>query len=236
MASNRQRAREVAPAQQSLIVEAVAAPAISAKSGQPPLAELAAVPVGGRLFSITAGLYSFAELIRPMLEWTGGGRMVISSWTCGSAEAVLLGRLLLCEEVADIRFVVDKSWPSRKAVFCQALVKAIGAAAIRLGKTHAKTVVIHGPKGTAVAHGSLNLNPNLRCETVCVERDTDVAKWSWQQWDAIADALPGGLQHDDAKIRELFAGFGISADCGMTDEEVDALFNGDTGWGHELDA
>lgn len=204
---NGQRARE---RQSAFVFESEAASSLCERSSAVPRDAILTMPVGSRLFAITAGLYSFADLIAPMLDVVGVADLIVASWTCGTEEAALLGRLVKAGRLRSVTFIVDRSWPTRKVAFCQALVSGIGEESIRLGRCHAKVLVAVGDNGVMVAHGSLNMNPNLRCETVCIERDTDVARFNAEQWRDIAESLPSGLNVDNDKIRALFATFGVS--------------------------
>jgi hypothetical protein len=156
------------------------------------------------------GRFSCAEVAQWVIDRIGCTSIVLSAWSVGLSECAWLGTLA---QSADVAVVVDRSWPTRHAEFCRALVASIGADRVRVSRCHAKMLSIAGPGGFCAIRSSANFNPNPRIE----------------QWDLDADQS----LHDVIRDTLLSASLPLGASTPQVDAQFAGVFGGQQGM--ELD-
>ena len=165
------------------------------------------------------GRFSCADVTQWMIDAIGCRSLTISAWSVGLSEAAWLGTLALA---SDVHVIVDRSWPTRHAEFCRALVAAVGAQRVRVARCHAKMICIEGADGHLVAvRSSANFNPNPRIEQWDI--DPDAGLYAMMRQTLMDASLPLG-----ASTPQVDAAFGATFGCADGLESAD-LFDLTTG-------
>ena len=100
------------------------------------------IELGCEIFCLTKGDYSLIDIIEHVLNEIGRSDVVISTWTAAAADIKRAHDLLTDKSVASLRFLVDRSFPSRQPEYCVKLVQAFGKDAIRMTRSHCKFVLL----------------------------------------------------------------------------------------------
>ena len=157
---------------------------------------------GEAIFALTDGVFSSAEILAWALGRYPGARVWISTWSVGLSEAHFLGDIMRSRKVSELRVVVDRSWPTRHEAFCAELVKQVGPESVYIARSHAKIVALRNDTGGCLIRGSLNFNPNPRCEQVDIDLSAELADWTISHLSSIASPLGASTPDVDAKMAE----------------------------------
>ena len=126
---------------------------------------------GCEIFGLTKGDYSLIDIIEHVLEEIGRSDVVVSTWTAAAADVKRAHDLLTDKRVASLRFLVDRSFPSRQPEYCAGLVRAFGKDTIRMTRSHCKFVLLDSGDLKVVIRTSMNLNENRRVENFEISED-----------------------------------------------------------------
>lgn len=149
---------------------------------------------GGRVVCLTAGQYSFIDLLRALLEVTGPADVTLSTWTTGVRDTESAAWLLATSRMRSFRMIVDRSFPSRSPDYCDRLMEQWGPNTFLLTQTHAKFAMLSTDDGwRVVVRGSLNLNRNVRFETIDIDDNAQVFAMYEDFVNALASSAPVGL-------------------------------------------
>jgi hypothetical protein len=128
-------------------------------------ATLGTIAPGFSRFMLTKGQFSMLDLLQAILNQTGPANVVISTWTTGIRDAEAVAFLRDSKLIADLRFLIDYGLETRKPNALE-IERTLGRECVTSCKTHAKFMMIRNERWSIVAHGSLNLNRNLRWENI----------------------------------------------------------------------
>lgn len=170
-------------------------------------AETAAAAIAGwtrsiELHGFTKGQFSLIDLIEAVLEITGPAFMFISTWTAANNDITRALEFLDRQKVISSRWLVDLTFQKRAPQLAQRIRRTAGADAIRVGKVHAKLVILKNDKFDVVINTSMNLNYNPRFENFILRHDPDLAAfyldladeiWSRQRR-TLSNAKPGKIE------------------------------------------
>lgn len=120
--------------------------------------------LGGDLFSVATDC-SVIDIVDACLRYTGPAHITIATWTSSTSSAEHAFRLLADAATLSVRFLVDHTFPSRQAEFCQALVERFGSAALLVAATHAKFAIVRSEHRAVAVVPSTNLNRHEQLET-----------------------------------------------------------------------
>jgi hypothetical protein len=176
--------------------ETVIAPTQNAK------AALGLLSPGDSISMITKGQFSLLDLIFAVLDQTGPAHVIFSTWTMGIRDAERAAQLLEDGRITSLRFLVDRSFPTRQPDYARRVEALFGAGAFVLSRVHAKFAVILPPTGLAVTiRSSMNLNANERWEQADVDVDAGLAAFYAGLVEELGGAVPAGLDTSEAAIQ-----------------------------------
>ena len=130
---------------------------------------------GCEIFGFTKGQFCCINILEHLLMQTGPADVVICTWSASSGDIRAAHNMLNLGNIKSLKFVVDFSFKSRKPQFCQELIEAFGADAIRVTSIHAKFMMITNEKYNIVIRTSMNLNFNPRFENFEISDDKAMA-------------------------------------------------------------
>lgn len=132
-----------------------------AASARTVLADLAP---GAEIHCLTYGQFSLLDVIAAVLDHTGPAQVDVSTWTAGGADLTHAESFLRDGRITRLRFLVDRSFPTRQPGYCRELVRLFGDDAIRTTQTHAKFAAISAGEWRIAINTSMNMNKNTRLE------------------------------------------------------------------------
>lgn len=135
-----------------------------------PNAERAIGPLeeGRAVHGFTNGMWSKIDAARYLLKQAGGGRLTISTWTASGAHIDHVWGLTRSEWLQGVRWMLDRSFLTRKPDAAKLLTAKFGTTEVRVLKNHAKFLLIDGKKFDVLYLTSANLNVNKRIENFSV--------------------------------------------------------------------
>lgn len=146
------------------------------------------------IYGLTGGQFSLVDVIVHCLEHTGPAHVVVSTWTAASADIDFAMGLMANKSITTLRFVVDRSFPTRQPAYCTALRQRFGDDAVRVTETHAKFVVIHNDEWKVVIRTSMNINHNRRLENFEISEDPVLAEHLLSFVDELFERHESGAQ------------------------------------------
>jgi hypothetical protein len=154
----------------------------------------AALVSGGRVSGLTMGQFSLLDLIRALLIKTGPADVTISTWTAGIRDAETAAWLLTEERIRSLRFVVDRSFPTRQPRYARRMLELFGPSAIVCTRTHAKFATIVNDDWKLAIRSSMNLNENTRIEQYDVDDSPEMTAMYSDFVDLMASATGAGIE------------------------------------------
>ena len=110
------------------------------------------------------GNWSLIDGIRELLRLAGPSRVTLSTWTAANADIRQAERLMRSKLITDLRLLVDRSFQTRQAAYCNSARMIFGDEAIRTWNSHAKFCIVQGAQLEFLLLSSANLNKNRRVE------------------------------------------------------------------------
>jgi hypothetical protein len=178
---------------------------------------------GCQIFGFTKGQFSLMDLLIELVGQIGRCKIDLSTWTAASADLEAAYRFQERGEIERIRFVVDRSFPTRQPEYCRTLTDNFGKDAIRVTRTHAKFAVLWNDEWDLAVRTSMNLNTNPRFEDFDVADDPELAGYLRRVVDEIFErqevgaAFEGGTTSEDADFRNMQFLGEVSGDSMDTD-------------------
>lgn len=126
---------------------------------------------GVDVFGLTAGQFSFIDILVHVLQQIGPAHLVISTWTAAGASIRKAEHLAKRRDILSMRWIVDRSFQTRQPKLCQLLQDIWGADAVRTGRMHAKFMAAWNAEYHVVVRTSMNLNQNPRIEDFTITED-----------------------------------------------------------------
>lgn len=169
---------------------------------------------GIEIFGFTMGQFSLIDLIIAVLRQTGPAHVTISTWTAAKAEVETAYRLLRESRVLSCQWLVDYSFPIRQPSYCERLRERFGDDCIRLGRTHAKFVLIKNDDWNVAIRTSMNLNTNPRFEQFELSDDPAMCGFLQEVVDDVFGAQEAGegFEQKHGQIMDQLAMFGVDAE------------------------
>ena len=133
-----------------------------------PARALRGLDIGVCIHGITDGGWSVMDAIEHLAELAAPVDLAISTWTSTLRDVRRLGRLVESKHVRSIRFLADRSMPSREPKVMALIRETLGDDVIRIWNCHAKFSLIRGPRLALVYLTSANMNMNKRLEDFTV--------------------------------------------------------------------
>ena len=141
---------------------------------------------------LTYGQFSLLDAITALLNITGPAAIDMSTWTAGGADITHAKSFLSDGRITRLRFLVDRSFPTRQPGYCQELVRLFGDDAIRTTQTHAKFATITAPGWSVAVNTSMNMNTNRRMEYIQAADDPVLHAFLVAVVDDVFTELPPG--------------------------------------------
>lgn len=132
---------------------------------------------GMEIFGLTNGQFSKINLIENILEQTDVADVDVSTWTAAGAEIKRFEQFLANENIRRLRFLVDRSFPSRQPKYFQMLLDLFGEGCVRLARTHCKFVIITNDRWNIAIRTSMNLNENRRVENFEISDSVELTEY-----------------------------------------------------------
>lgn len=151
---------------------------------------------GSEIHCLTYGQFSLLDAITALLNITGPAAVDVSTWTAGGADITHAESFLRDGRITRLRFLVDRSFPTRQPGYCRELVRLFGADAIRTTQTHAKFATITGDRWRLAINTSMNMNTNRRMEYIQVADDPALHAFLTTAVDDVFTELPPGATSD----------------------------------------
>lgn len=132
---------------------------------------------GFELYCLTFGQFSLIDVLEFCLEQTGPADVDLATWTVADAAIDRCAALLEDGRLRRLRWVVDNSYPQRHPAYCARLRRKFGDAAIRTTRSHAKFCSIRNSAWSIAIRTSMNLNENIRLESLDLSEGGGLAEF-----------------------------------------------------------
>jgi len=153
-----------------------------------------------------------------------------STWTIASSDADRVALFLGDGSLRSFRLVIDRSFPARWPQVCGGIQERFGREAIRMMRTHAKFAIVRNEEWAITIRGSMNLNPNPRCEQFDLDDNEEIAAFFERYVAELEAAVPAGFDVDGGELYERFLHlFRRPGEMSAADEEfarLTAVFTG----------
>jgi hypothetical protein len=176
---------------------------------------------GMEIYGINAGQFSFINLIEDIiLQIDNPVDIDISSWTVARFEISRIKMLIDSGKICNIRFVTDRSFPSRHPKIFEHLVEVIDINNIRMLPAHCKFVVISNNDWNIALRTSMNLNQNKRLENFEISDCKLIVEYLKEVVDGFFQESPEA----DIKMNKISASEDVSILGGLFGErEIETL-------------
>lgn len=153
------------------------------------------------IHGFTKAQFSLIDLVEAVLEIIGPAKMFLSTWTAANTDVTRVLHFCQSAQVLESRWLVDLTFQKRQPQLAQRIRNTFGADAIRVGKNHAKFVILYNDQYDVIINTSMNLNFNPRFENFTLKNDPELCKfylaiaeevWS-RQARTLADDRPGEI-------------------------------------------
>lgn len=176
----------------------------------------------GRIIGMTKGQFSLIDLISALLERVGPSHCVISTWTTGIRDQENAYWLLRTGRILSLKFLTDRSFPSRQYKYAKSMVQRFGSDTIWCTRTHAKFALISNDDGwRVVIRSSMNLNRNPRFEQFDIDDDPNIFAFFQEQVDDICRPERSGISWKTSDIDNEFSK--AMRDTGENDTGIDII-------------
>lgn len=142
---------------------------------------------GVRVTGLTAGQFSAVDAMEHMVDQLGPSIVRVSTWTTGIYDVERTRQIRADGRILEARFLLDRGTFEKSPKFAGPLIEKLGVDAFRCLSVHAKVIIVHGERGSAVMRSSMNLNKNLRTEQFDIDVCDDVAGFYASWFDALWD-------------------------------------------------
>lgn len=116
------------------------------------------------IFGLTKGDFSMIDIIRHLVNEMGPCQVDIGTWTAARSDIAQAYNLIEDERITRLRFLVDRSFPSRQPKYYRSLIEKFGRDSVRIARFHAKFIVMRNDEWDIAVRTSMNLNENKRIE------------------------------------------------------------------------
>ena len=132
---------------------------------------------GIEIFGLTKGDFSLSDILRHLIAQTGPCRIDIATWTAANAEIKDAERMIHDKRILSMRWLVDRSFPTRQPAYYHQLIERFGADAIRCANSHAKFMLIENDAWSIAVRTSMNLNRNARIESYEISEGSPISRY-----------------------------------------------------------
>jgi len=132
---------------------------------------------GCEIFGLTKGQFSMIDILGHVLEEVGASTIDIGTWTAAHSDVKQATQFLRNNKIKSIRFLVDRSFPSRQPKYFDHLIDTFGLDSVRLAKFHAKFITIRNENFNICVRTSMNLNKNTRIENFEISDDAKMCDY-----------------------------------------------------------
>ena len=146
---------------------------------------------GCEIFGLTGGQFSFIDILEHCLNFTGAADCVIATWTASYANIEKALRFTSDNRIKSCRWLVDRSFKTRKPDLCKHLVDVFGKGCIRTASSHAKFLLLHNEEWSLCIRTSMNLNQNPRVENFEISDDPSLLEYMLDICDGVFEEESG---------------------------------------------
>ena len=146
---------------------------------------------GCEIFGLTGGQFSFIDILEHCLNNIGAAHCVVATWTASYANIEKAMRFTSDNRLLSCRWLVDRSFKTRKPELCKHLQDTFGPAAIRTASTHAKFLLLWNGEWNLVIRTSMNLNQNPRVEDFEISDDQALMEYMRTLCEKVFDGESG---------------------------------------------
>lgn len=182
---------------------------------------IGALEPGLRVTGVTAGQFSAIDAMEHMANELGRAVCRISTWTTGIYDVLRAKEMQENEQLAELRFLLDRGTFEKSPQFAGPLVDALGVDAFRCMSVHAKVIIVDGTHGSAVMRSSMNLNKNLRTEQFDIDVDPAVADFYRSWFDALWEES-GRTKNNREIMQSVFDRY-LALNVSLPVEDIDGL-------------
>ena len=129
------------------------------------------------LFGLTGGQFSFIDILEHCLNNIGPAHCMIATWTASYANIEKALRFTSDSRLLSCRWLVDRSFKTRKPELCKHLVDVFGKDCIRTASSHAKFLLLWNDEWNLAIRTSMNLNQNPRVEDFEISDDKELTDY-----------------------------------------------------------
>ncbi len=127
---------------------------------------------GMEIYGINNGQFSFINIIEDLVnQIVAPVNIDISSWTMARFEITRMSHYLETGQAQRIRFLTDRSFPTRHQKEFEFLRSILGQDNIRVLRCHCKFALIYNERWNLAIRTSMNLNQNKRLENFEISDD-----------------------------------------------------------------
>lgn len=149
---------------------------------------------GMECFILSMGQFSLIDSLIYLVDQIGPCEVDISVWTVAHYDMGKAQMLLEQSAIRSMRWLVDRSFPSRQPSFVRRMRELFGDECIRVTQAHAKFMAIYNETWNLAVRTSMNLNENPRIETLEISDDPTLCGFLRSVVDAVfQEVAPGDL-------------------------------------------
>lgn len=148
---------------------------------------------GCEVYVLTYGQFSLIDALVAILEQTGPADVCVSTWSAARADLERSMKLLESADIRSMRWLVDRSFLTRKPKECALLRRLFGDDCIRTLSTHAKFLTIRNERWSLAIRTSMNLNGNPRLENIEISDDDALCEFMERAVDEVFGEQEPGL-------------------------------------------
>jgi hypothetical protein len=123
------------------------------------------------VFALTHGQFSLVDALDYLAIQSGPCALSINTWTASADDITRMHALLAAGVFTSVRWLIDRSYATRKPADCALLRDLFGDATIRTSRTHAKFMTLRNDVFTIAVRTSMNLNENNGMEHIEISDD-----------------------------------------------------------------
>lgn len=160
------------------------APSLLWAPAAPAVAVAAMLNRGGRIIGLTAGQFSFLDLVAAFLQRTGPASLRLATWSLAERDVTEMAKMKAAGMLTSAKLFVDAGLPRYQPSACEAMRRTFGSDAICGAHLHAKCAVISGDGWQIAIRTSMNLNRNPRWESFDIDDSPEIAGFLNEHFDA----------------------------------------------------
>lgn len=153
---------------------------------------------GCDIFGLTKGDFSKIDILKHIVDEIGPCNVDIGTWTAANGDLTQAMKMFNDNRLLKVRFLVDRSFITRKPADYGHLMKMFGRDSIRTAIFHAKYILAENDEFSIALRTSMNLNLNKRIESYEISEGSPISDYLREITDHHF-SLPQGEHYDAFK-------------------------------------